>query len=529
MPSMRGFLRSKPKTDDGEGELAESQLVARLAGLFGEMAVDTAESDGQLGDEAATNGTTNGATNGALSPHAPADRGHAQNGKRPGPGRPYLGRPPIIVIGEAPIIVTATEPEPAGEPAELAGVEASAGDRIVEPVGVMAQAGDDIGEDSWQLPARPEPVAPAKPARKRPSRARRVPAQPDVDEAVPVTGPDPVVALAAGPEAAPPPVGELATVPVAVDEIVAPVDVEPGPSAELEIAPEATAELVPGPTQGPEIAPVSAPPARRSHEKRPVVAAVVKAKPVVVSAVHCPYCGVLLDPPPAASRKCEECQQRIIVKRIDGRAVYLAGAALPVFTAERRRIANSARLTRDRSRWLDLASAAGAPSRAVAQLRIARATDANVGAARELYLAAVERAVRMAKRDKEWEAAARLRRDEATAIHRAEGSTRPPSAEVVGLYRDGVAAELRGIAEISRDAQLVAATCCEACRADDEVVTRIATELRQPRLPHAGCPRGLCRCHWDLAARDRTTLLRYLRRRSPSASRAPSTETPPAR
>src|SRR5579862_2211994 len=101
MPSMRGFLRSKPKTDDGEGELAESQLVARLAGLFGEMAVDTAESDEQLGDEGATNGT--------LSPHAPADRGHAQNGKRPGPGRPYLGRPPIIVIGEAPIIVTATE------------------------------------------------------------------------------------------------------------------------------------------------------------------------------------------------------------------------------------------------------------------------------------------------------------------------------------------------------------------------------------------------------------------------------------
>ena len=70
----------------------------------------------------------------------------------------------------------------------------------------------------------------------------------------------------------------------------------------------------------------------------------------------------------------------------------------------------------------------------------------------------------------------------------------------MALYREGVAAELRGIAEISRDAELVAASCCDACRADHHRIFRISTELRQPRLPHADCPRGLCRCHWDLAA-----------------------------
>jgi len=592
MPSVRGFLRSKPKTDDADGELAESQLVARLAGLFGEMAVDAVDADGHLPAETVSNGAT--MAHGIMVPAAAVPE-HATNGARQ-PDRPYLGRPPIIVIGEAPIIVRATEPtgaEPVAESSEAPDAFGAAEpvafepggaepDRIVEPVGVMAQAGDAIGEDPWQLPARLEPSlepAPAtKPVRKRPSRARRVTVARTSVEPAPAAELDMGAVLVAEPEArrAPAVEPEMALVPVtaAVAEV---------PDEDVATTVEPASELEVGLGEGKAASePVAAMPAaaaaKRSHKKReigvaavarsaapatpvvrikpaakakPAAALIVKpkppakakpaarpaskakpaapARPAVLSAVHCPYCGVLLDPPPIASRKCEECQQRIIVKRIDGRAVYLAGAALPVFTAERRRVANSARLTRERGRWLDLASSAGAPSRAVAQLRIARPTDANVGAARELYLLAVERTVRMAKRDKEWEAAARLRRDESTAIYRAEGSPRPPSAEVVELYRDGIASELRGIAEISRDAQLVAASCCDACRNDDEVVTRIATELRQPRLPHADCPKGLCRCHWDLAARDRTTLLRYLRRRSPSASRASSTETPPAR
>jgi hypothetical protein len=53
-------------------------------------------------------------------------------------------------------------------------------------------------------------------------------------------------------------------------------------------------------------------------------------------------------------------------------------------------------------------------------------------------------------------------------------------------------------------------------------VIRITTELRQPRLPHAECPRGLCRCHWDLATRDRTTMRRYLRRHATAETRPAS-------
>ncbi len=74
----------------------------------------------------------------------------------------------------------------------------------------------------------------------------------------------------------------------------------------------------------------------------------------------------------SSSRRCVRCRQRIIVKHIEGRAVYLTEAAVPVFVAERRRIAASGRLTRERERWLRLAAAAGAPVQSQARLAAAR-------------------------------------------------------------------------------------------------------------------------------------------------------------
>ena len=207
------------------------------------------------------------------------------------------------------------------------------------------------------------------------------------------------------------------------------------------------------------------------------------------------------------------------MKHIEGRAVYLTEAAVPVFVAERRRIAASGRLTRERERWLRLAAAAGAPVQSQARLAAARLSEGVVGAARTLYLTTVDRAFRAAKRDHDWEAASRVRREKATVLYRVAGSPLPPPPDLVAIFREGVAAELRGVAEISRDAELVSASCCDVCRADDRLIARISNELRVPRLPHDGCPRGLCRCRWELAERDRTTVRRYLRRRPRTESR----------
>jgi hypothetical protein len=221
------------------------------------------------------------------------------------------------------------------------------------------------------------------------------------------------------------------------------------------------------------------------------------------------------------------CRQRIIVKHIDERVVYLTEAAVPVFVAERRRIAASGRLTRERERWLRLAATAGAPVQSRERLAAARLSEAVVGSARSLYLTTADRAFRAAKRNHDWEAASRIRREKATVLYRVAGSPLPPPDDLVAMYREGVVAELRGIAEISRDAELVGASCCDICRADDRLISRISHELREPRLPHDGCPRGLCRCRWDLAQRDRTAMRRYLRGRPRAESRGASSEPEP--
>jgi hypothetical protein len=242
----------------------------------------------------------------------------------------------------------------------------------------------------------------------------------------------------------------------------------------------------------------------------------------------CPYCAIILQPPPETSHRCTQCLHRIVVRRVEGRVVYLTEAAAPVFEAERRRIASSGRWTRERQRWLKLAASVGAPVPRVARLESAQPSQAVVDAARALYIAFVDRSFNVARRERRWEDASLIRREQALALHRIAGSPETPPAELVALLREGAAAELKGIATIARDAELRGADCCDACRADDGRVFAIAVELQAPRLPHAGCPWGLCRCRWDLAAHDRTTVQRYLRRRPRSGSRISRSEAPPS-
>jgi hypothetical protein len=259
--------------------------------------------------------------------------------------------------------------------------------------------------------------------------------------------------------------------------------------------------------------------------KRPRSASARRAKPakaaakVVAVAASCPYCAVLLEPPPTSSRGCPRCRHRIVVKRLDGRTVYLTEAAVLFFEAERRRIGSAARFTRERVRWLKLAAAAGAAPERAARLVAAQLSEETVDAARALYMTTVERAFRSAKRERRWEDASRIRREQAVALFRLAESRSIVSEAVVTLHREGVAAELRGLAEIAKEAELVSAACCDVCRADDGQVCRISQELMAPRLPHPGCPKGLCRCRWDLTARDRTILRRYRRRPARASQR----------
>jgi len=215
--------------------------------------------------------------------------------------------------------------------------------------------------------------------------------------------------------------------------------------------------------------------------------------------VACPYCAYPLDPPPDRSRRCPSCHQLVVVRRIEGRTVYLVESSVPVFDRERQRAIDLATWTTDRDHWVALAQGVHAPAEKQERLAEAEPSQEAVEAARALYVASAEAAARTARVAKRWPEVARIRRQEAGALFRAAGSPVPPPDDLVALHREGMIAELRALTPVYTDAELVSAGCCRPCRTDDGKVFKIAAELRAPRLPHEDCPKGLCGCEWFLA------------------------------
>jgi hypothetical protein len=236
----------------------------------------------------------------------------------------------------------------------------------------------------------------------------------------------------------------------------------------------------------------------------------------------CPYCAVLLDPPPERPRLCPRCRRRIVVRRVDGRRVLLTEEALDVFEAQRDRETREHTWTRECARWLALAEGVSAPANRIARLGAAPPSDAVVVASRDLYLAAAEHAVRTARRDKRWDQVARIRREQAAALYQASGSAVPPPDDVVALHREWSVASLRSLVKFGKNAELVSEGCCAVCRRDDGRAFRIAAELRAPRLPHAGCPKGLCPCDWCPVPDTKARRPRVRRRASPRSSPVPA-------
>jgi hypothetical protein len=223
-------------------------------------------------------------------------------------------------------------------------------------------------------------------------------------------------------------------------------------------------------------------------------AAAASHAPVVVAT--CPSCAVLLDPPPARTRRCPRCRHVIVVRRVDGRTVYLTEAAVEVFEAERRREADLVRWSAERAEWLRLATIAGAPADRIARVAGHHLEAATVDEARALYTGTAERAIKTALKAHDLGSASRTGRELAAALHRAAGSPAPPDPETAAIHAAAMTALLRSIGGSATHAELVGSACCAPCRRDDGRAFKIADELRTPRLPHEGCPRGICACEW---------------------------------
>ena len=294
MAKMRGFLNSKPKIEDAEWELAQSRTVERLAGLFNDDAGDQPEA----------------------APEVPGlgveDRPQAggEVAARDLVDRP---RPPIVVDGVAhgPTSEAATGETPAPDDPPR--------QPVVEPVGVMAQPGDVFGDDGWQLPAPPSMLHESTGLPARPG-----PVLPPEDE--PVHQADRQRVAPQGEAADASPDAPASAVPKA--EAAKPARSAKKKAAEPAQPARAGRTSAATPAAG---KPSAAKPAGKSTPAKPAgksTPAVRRRRPApkrsapVLAVAHCPYCAIVLDPAPTVSRRCEQCRQRIVVKRVDGQPVY---------------------------------------------------------------------------------------------------------------------------------------------------------------------------------------------------------------
>jgi hypothetical protein len=476
---MLGRIRGKSKEDDEAMEALRRRTAARLAAIVGISPDDQPEddlgpesaADATLGDVQAVDGT---ADDEAIAPDEGDGRDDAI--ELPADARPVLA----LTVPIVPFDFFAPD-EPAAADADDGVAATDLGDLSA----IDTEADADDGAD---LEAAPDVILAAGP-HDEPAAAVELaiaaaPRVAAIDEDAPL-------AAFAEPERAASSAGSISlpanVVPVMAESALGRASADKPVRAAAPVRPVARPV-----SPAKSAAPAKARPRRRKG-------------PINLPAA-CPSCGGVLDEVPTTARRCVECRQRIVVRRIEGRVVLVAEAVAPFFDAHRSRLQGGERIKREAGRWLQMAALAGAaPDVLEARARkvAARPTPEAVTSARALYATTVERACRAARKAHDWKGLADLRFRQAKAYHRAAGATVPAEPAILALHAEAVDASLRRIAELAREAELVGGLCCEACRAASGTVVRITAERRTPSVPHADCPAGLCACRWDVPLKVR--------------------------
>lgn len=268
-----------------------------------------------------------------------------------------------------------------------------------------------------------------------------------------------------------------------------------------------------GPDDGVDRTPVEDAAPAPVGEPVPAPAAPASAVP---AGIACPSCARVVEPAPVRPRKCPFCRRLIVVRRTGGRTVYLTEAAVEVFEAERQREAEIATWTAQRAEWLRLAQGVDAPPEKVARIAGRHLAPETVAEARSLFVASAGKVQKAAAKAGHWDIVARVGREQAAALYRDAGSPVPVPDDIASLHAAAMTAFLRAQVASGTHAEIIGGRCCAPCRRDDGKAFLIKDELRTPRLPHAGCPRGLCACEWWLGV----TPAAKKRRRSPAKGSA---------
>jgi hypothetical protein len=216
--------------------------------------------------------------------------------------------------------------------------------------------------------------------------------------------------------------------------------------------------------------------------------------PRQIAAVACPYCGVILDPPPQRNRKCPACKESIIVRtrRADGAKVLLTAADGKEFDKQRHTeaVRNSA---------LHHARNIGASDRDFERTEQELAAKWGTAASpRDAFWQLANKTVVAAIKNADW---ARL-----STVYWEQALYMCELGEPhLHLQKEASKAELRRYAAEFADlatgrsglrVEVLANGCCDVCAKNHGRRYSISEALELLPIPNGACEREWCNCGW---------------------------------
>lgn len=210
----------------------------------------------------------------------------------------------------------------------------------------------------------------------------------------------------------------------------------------------------------------------------------------------CPYCGIVLDPPPTRSRKCPECGDKIVVRtdRETGEKLYLTSEAVARFDAART-VASARKKAIRRIDWMGLTEA-DYDSKA---LELAEKWGTPPSPGDVYWTLANEQVHRLGDPRQSGYEMQQIYSGMAQHL-REEG--RPHEHLQRQAHHARLAYERAKIEGFLQEndqmwpVQVLGNACCEACELLDGRTYTFEQALQEMPLPPEKCTRGWCNCSW---------------------------------
>lgn len=207
------------------------------------------------------------------------------------------------------------------------------------------------------------------------------------------------------------------------------------------------------------------------------------------SPAACPYCGTVIDPAPARSRKCPACRESIVVRtrRSDGAKLLLTEAEGKQFDRQRE-------LDAARNDGIRRSQNIGASINDFERTEKELTEKWGFAPPRDVFWALGGKAALAAMNKRAWHELSRIYWGQARLLYE-EGKSH------IQLAREASKASLQSYAEggFVRNVQVMAG-CCQLCNRDEGRKFAIAEALEKLPIPHEACENeGWCTCTWSAA------------------------------